>query len=56
MKTVRELLRDRRFSLGAGVLLVLAVLALLSFFSPYPQLDSLFEANELGSTMKVRKT
>jgi peptide/nickel transport system permease protein len=39
MKTMRELLRDRRFSLGAGVLLVLAVLALLSFFSPYDPLE-----------------
>jgi len=39
MKTVRELLRDGRFSFGAGVLLVLAVLALLSFFSPYDPLE-----------------
>jgi len=35
MKTLRELFRDSRFSLGAAVLLVLAGLALLSFFSPY---------------------
>ena len=35
MKTLRELLRDGRFSLGAAVLLVLTVLALLSLFSPY---------------------
>ncbi len=35
MKTLRELLRNGRFSFGAAVLLVLAVLVLLSFFSPY---------------------
>lgn len=35
MKTLRELFKDRRFSLGAAVLFVLAGLALLSFFSPY---------------------
>jgi peptide/nickel transport system permease protein len=35
MKTLRALLRDRRFSLGAAIMLVLLVLALLSFFSPY---------------------
>lgn len=35
MKTLRELSRDGRFSLGAVVVLVLIVLALLSFFSPY---------------------
>jgi len=35
MKTLRELFRDSRFSLGAAVLFVLVVLALLSFFSPY---------------------
>ncbi|MCS7222073.1 MAG: ABC transporter permease [Anaerolineae bacterium] len=35
MKTLRELLRDARFSLGAVVALVLILLALLSFFSPY---------------------
>lgn len=35
MKTLRELFRDGRFSLGAAVLFVLVVLALLSFFSPY---------------------
>ena len=35
MKTLRELCRNGRFSLGMGVLLVLAGLALLSFFSPY---------------------
>jgi peptide/nickel transport system permease protein len=35
MKTLRALLRDRRFSLGAAIMSVLAVLALLSFLSPY---------------------
>ncbi|MBA7638878.1 putative peptide transport permease protein [subsurface metagenome] len=35
MKTLRELFRSGRFSVGAAVLLVLAVLVLLSFFSPY---------------------
>ena len=39
MKTLRELLRDGRFSFGAAVLLVLVVLGLLSFFSPYDPLD-----------------
>ena len=35
MKTLRALFRDRRFGIGATVLVVLVVLALLSFFSPY---------------------
>ncbi len=35
MKTLRELCRDGRFSLGAAVFLVLAVLAFLTPFSPY---------------------
>jgi peptide/nickel transport system permease protein len=35
MKTLRALFRDRRFSIGATVMFVLIVLALLSFFSPY---------------------
>jgi peptide/nickel transport system permease protein len=35
MKTLRALFRDRRFSLGAGIMFVLIVLAFLSFFSPY---------------------
>lgn len=35
MKTLRALFRDRRFSIGATVMGVLIVLALLSFFSPY---------------------
>jgi peptide/nickel transport system permease protein len=35
MKTLRALFKDRRFSLGAVIMLVLIVLAFLSFFSPY---------------------
>jgi len=35
MRTLRELSRDRRFTAGAIVLLVLVALAVLSFFSPY---------------------
>jgi peptide/nickel transport system permease protein len=35
MKTLRALFRDGRFSLGAAVMFVLVVLALLSLFSPY---------------------
>jgi peptide/nickel transport system permease protein len=35
MKTLRALFRDLRFSIGASVMFVLIVLALLSFFSPY---------------------
>lgn len=35
MKTLRALFRDRRFGIGATVLIVLIVLALLSFFAPY---------------------
>lgn len=35
MRTLRDLLKDRRFALGAAVLLVLFGLAVLSFFSPY---------------------
>jgi len=35
MKTLRALFWDRRFSIGAIVMLVLILLALLSFFSPY---------------------
>ncbi|MBA7669633.1 Oligopeptide transport system permease protein OppC [subsurface metagenome] len=35
LKTLRELCRDRRFSLGAVMLLVLAVLTFLTLFSPY---------------------
>ena len=35
MRTLSELFRDGRFGLGVAVLLVLAALALLSFFSPH---------------------
>jgi len=35
MKTLRALFRDRRFGIGAIVLVVLVLLALLSSFSPY---------------------
>ena len=35
VKTLRELCRDRRFGLGAVMLLVLAVLIFLTLFSPY---------------------
>jgi peptide/nickel transport system permease protein len=35
MKTLRALFRDTRFSIGAVVMVILIVLALLSFFSPY---------------------
>ena len=35
MKTLRALLRDGRFAIGASIMLVLIVLALLSFVSPY---------------------
>lgn len=39
MKTLRDLCRDSRFSLGAVVVLILLVLALLSFFSPYDPVE-----------------
>lgn len=35
MKTLQALFKDRRFALGAVIMLVLIVLACLSFFSPY---------------------
>ncbi len=35
MKTLRALFRDRRFAVGAIVMIALILLALLSFFSPY---------------------
>ncbi|OQA47554.1 MAG: Dipeptide transport system permease protein DppC [Chloroflexi bacterium ADurb.Bin325] len=35
MKTLQALLRDTRFSIGAAIMLVLIVLAVLSFVSPY---------------------
>ncbi len=39
MKTLRDLSRDSRFSLGAVVALFLLLLALLSFFSPYDPVE-----------------
>ncbi len=39
MKTLRDLSRDSRFSLGAVVALILLLLALLSFFSPYDPVE-----------------
>jgi peptide/nickel transport system permease protein len=39
VKTIRELLKDRKFSVGVSVLLVFAMLAVLSFFSPYDPLE-----------------
>lgn len=39
MKTLRDLGRDSRFSLGAVVALILLLLALLSFFSPYDPVE-----------------
>ncbi len=69
MKTLRELCRDGRFSLGAAVLLVLAGLALLSFFSPYdpiewrvvprdmpPSLEHLLGTNSMGQDVFWRMT
>jgi peptide/nickel transport system permease protein len=61
MKTLRALFSDRRFSIGAIVMLVLILLALLSFFSPYdptvwrvvprdlpPSIEHLLGTNSLG--------
>ena len=69
MKTLRELLRDSRFSIGAAVLLVLAVLALLSFFAPYdptewrvvprdmsPSWEHLLGTNSMGQDVFWRMT
>lgn len=39
MKTLRDLCRDSRFNLGAAVALILLLLALLSFFSPYDPVE-----------------
>lgn len=39
MKTLRDLCRDGRFSLGAVMALILLLLALLSFFSPYDPVE-----------------
>ena len=69
MKTLRELFRDSRFSLGAAVLFVLVVLALLSFFSPYdptewrvvprdmpPSWEHLLGTNSMGQDVFWRMT
>jgi len=69
MKTLRELFRDGRFSLGAAVLFVLVVLALLSFFSPYdptewrvvlrdmpPSWEHLLGTNSMGQDVFWRMT
>jgi len=39
MKTAKELFKDKRFSIGAAVLFVVAVLVILSFFSPYDPVE-----------------
>ena len=39
MKIVEELFKDKRFSIGAAVLFIVAVLIILSFFSPYDPVE-----------------
>jgi len=69
MKTLRDLWKDRRFAIGASVLLVLGVLALLSFVSPYdpaewrvvprdqpPSLEHYMGTNSLGQDVFWRMT
>jgi peptide/nickel transport system permease protein len=69
MKTLRELWRDRRFAIGASVLIVLGALALLSFFSPYdpqewrsvprdqpPSSEYIMGTNSLGQDVFWRMT
>jgi peptide/nickel transport system permease protein len=69
MKTLRELWRDRRFAIGASVLLVLAALALLSFLAPYdpqewrvvprdqpPSTEHFMGTNSLGQDVFWRMT
>ena len=69
MKTLRELCRDGRFSLGAAVLLVLAILAFLTLFSPYdptewhvvprdmpPSWEHLLGTNSMGQDVFWRMT
>jgi peptide/nickel transport system permease protein len=61
LKTIRALFRDRRFGIGATVLIILVVLALMSFFAPYdpnvwrvvprdlpPSLDHILGTTSLG--------
>jgi len=47
LKTLRELCRDRQFGLGAAMLLVLAVLTLLTLFSPYDPTEWRVVAHDL---------
>lgn len=69
MKTFRELWRDRRFAIGASVLLILGLLALLSFISPHdpqmlrvvprdqpPSLEHYMGTNSLGQDVFWRMT
>jgi len=69
MRTLRELFRNGRFSLGAAVMFVLVVLALLSFFSPYdptewrvvprdmpPSREHLLGTNSMGQDVFWRMT
>ena len=69
MKTLRELCRDGRFSLGAVVMCVLAVLAFLTLFSPYdptewhvvprdmpPSWEHLLGTNSMGQDVFWRMT
>jgi len=52
LKTLRELWRDRRFAIGASVLLILAALALLSFFSPYNPKEIRVVPRDLSPSME----
>ena len=69
MKTLRELLKDRRFSFGAVVMCVLAVLAFITLFSPYdptewhvvprdmaPSWEHLLGTNSMGQDVFWRMT
>jgi peptide/nickel transport system permease protein len=69
VKTLKDLWRDRRFAIGASVLLVLGGLALLSFFSPYdpvvwrvvprdqpPSMEHYMGTNSLGQDVFWRMT
>jgi len=69
MKTLRALLRNGRFRVGAAILVVLGMLGLLSFFSPYdptmwrvvprdlpPSLEHFLGTNSLGQDVFWRMT
>ncbi|MBA7699052.1 putative peptide transport permease protein [subsurface metagenome] len=69
MKTLRELFKDRRFSFGAVVMCVLAVLAFITLFSPYdptewhvvprdmaPSWEHLLGTNSMGQDVFWRMT